>query len=82
MTDTTWIPLERDRWPQVGDEVLYHRPDGRWVPATVLAVAQHDGDLNLDVGGEAPAVDVKHRPDPYGWLLYDEHALATKEATR
>lgn len=68
-------PLDRSDWPTVGDEVLYRRGDtGRWVPAVVLQVAEHDGDLKLDTGEgpELAALDVKHGPHRHGWMLYDE----------
>jgi hypothetical protein len=72
------VPLDRDRWPRVGEEVLYHRgDDSRWTPATVVKVAEHDGDLDLDLGDGIPALDVKHRPLPHGWLHYDEAAGRT-----
>lgn len=66
--------LDRIDWPTVGDEVLYRCPVGGWVPATVLAVAERDGDLKLDTseGPEMAALDVKHGPHPHGWLLYHE----------
>lgn len=79
MTDR--IPLDRTDWPNVGDEVLYHRGDNTgWTAATVLAIAQHDGDLRLDVGDGVDVLDAKHGPGPHRWLLYSEHALATSEA--
>lgn len=67
-------PLDRADWPSVGDEVLYHLPTGGWVPAEVVAVAEHDGDLRLDIGDgpELHALDVKHGPHLHGWLLYRE----------
>lgn len=35
------VLLDRVDWPSVGDEVLYRRgSDGRWMPATVLRVAE------------------------------------------
>lgn len=66
--------LDRADWPDVGAEVLYRWPDGNWTPASVLAVAEHDGDLKLDIGDgpEMAALDVKHGGHPHGWLLYRE----------
>jgi hypothetical protein len=66
--------LDRVDWPNVGDEVLYRQHGRGWIPATVLAVAEHDGDLKLDTGqGEAlAALDSKHGPHIHGWLLYGE----------
>lgn len=77
-------PLDRADWPTVGDEVLYHHPDGRWLPATVLDVAKHDGDLCLDYGDgpDLAAMDVKHGPHPHGWLLYREARPRTTTAPR
>lgn len=66
--------LDRADWPTVGDEVLYHSYSRGWIPATVLDVAAHDGDLKLDTGeGEAlAALDSKHGGQTCGWLLYGE----------
>lgn len=73
-------PLDRIDWPTVGDEVLYHLYIGGWLPAVVLAVADHDGDLKLDIGDgpEMAALDVKHGPHPHGWLLYRESTWKTE----
>lgn len=69
-------PLDRADWPRVGDEVLYRHPQTGWQPATVLAVAQHDGDLMLDTGQgpELAALDCKHGTGGNCWLLYREQA--------
>jgi hypothetical protein len=66
--------LDRIDWPEVGDEVLYHQSHRGWMPATVLDVAQHDGDLKLDTGlGEScAALDSKHGIEVHDWLLYEE----------
>ncbi|NUS54719.1 MAG: hypothetical protein HOV66_07635 [Streptomycetaceae bacterium] len=80
MTDR--IPLDRADWPKVGDEVLYHRGRGGWTAATVLEVAPHDGDLRLDVGDGVDVLDAKHGTGPHRWVLYAEHALATKAVAR
>lgn len=78
-------PLDRADWPRVGDTVIYLHPVTQdWIPAVVLAVAEHDGDLKLDVGeGEGmEAVDSKHGAGPHCWLLPAEAAaLSTPEAT-
>lgn len=75
--------LDRVDWPEVGDEVLYHQYGRGWIPATVLAVAHHDGDLKLDTGhGEAlAALDSKHGTEVSGWLLYEERRrISLKES--
>ena len=66
--------LDRIDWPSVGDEVLYHQYGRGWIPATVLEIANHDGDLMLDTGqGLAlAALDAKHGSDVHNWLLYGE----------
>ena len=68
-------PLDRADWPTVGDEVLYHHPEGGWVAATVVEVADHDGDLCLSLpDDDVDAYDAKHGPHRHGWLLYGEAA--------
>jgi len=70
-------PLDRSRWPRTGDEVLYRSgATGRWQPATVLSVADHDGDLMLDTGQgpQLAALDCKHGTGRNCWLLYGEHS--------
>lgn len=66
--------LDRPDWPKVGDEVLYRSYERGWIPATVLKVANHDGDLNLDTGQGAAlaALDSKHGDGIHNWLLYGE----------
>lgn len=61
----------------IGAEVLYHSASLRkWIPAVVLSIAAHDGDLMLDIGKgpEVAALDVKHGPGPHQWLHYREAA--------
>ena len=60
----------------VGDEVLYNQYGRGWMAATVLDVAAHDGDLQLDTGAGAAlsALDSKHGTHVHGWLLYSEAA--------
>jgi hypothetical protein len=68
-------PLDRTDWPQVGDEVLYrHHRTGYWQPAVVVAVAEHDGDLELDYGRgpNLSVLDSKHGTGRACWLLYRE----------
>ena len=67
-------PLDRADWPGPGDEVLYRLPiTGQWVPAIVVEVAEHDGDLELTrPDWEANSVDAKHGSHRHGWLLYGE----------
>lgn len=78
-------PLDRTRWPSIGDEVLYRRGDGSgWTAATVLEIASHDGDLMLDTGdGTAlAALDVKHGSQRHQWLHYGESPAPHLSADR
>lgn len=74
MTERTPSTLDRVDWPVVGDEVLYNQSGRGWMPAVVLRIAEHDGDLMLDTG-EGPALaalDSKHGTGAHDWLLYGE----------
>lgn len=76
--------LDRVDWPCVGDTVIYLHPVSQdWIPAVVVAVAEYDGDLKIDVGeGEGmEAVDSKHGTGPHCWLLPAEAALTAPKAT-
>lgn len=51
---------------KIGDPVLYHRgADGTTVFGTVAAVADHDGDCDIDLGDEMKALDVKMGQGPH-----------------
>lgn len=63
--------LDRQDWPNVGDEVLFHSLDG-WVAATVLSVHDDDGGLTLSRANGIAAENRKHGPYKGGWLLYGE----------
>lgn len=80
-TNCTFGPLDRADWPRPGDEVLYRMPTpngGRWIAATVLHVADHDGDLCLALPSGIDALDAKHGDHEHGWLLYREAAETTR----
>jgi hypothetical protein len=63
---------EAPRGAHLGDPVLYHLGDESGsVLGVVIAVAAHDGDCDIDLGDDAPALDVKMGQGPHTYEPLD-----------
>lgn len=77
LCDACFMGLLTNQKPtvSVGSPVLYHQADGSTVLGVVTAIAEHDGDCDIDLGDPAvKALDVKMGQGPHTFEPLDAPA--------